>query len=97
LNTASISRKFDEILAVERKKIENKATQESNFKEIMVILNKRLTSVVNKHFTPTVKGKLTNLSQQVNLTEKFDIRDDVFEQEVANFEAEMLETISGIN
>lgn len=58
-NTVSISRKFDEILAVERKKIEEKLMQESNFKQIMALVNKRLGDVVGRHFTPAIMEKLT--------------------------------------
>ena len=60
-NTASISRKFDEMLAAEKKKIEEKAMQEAKFKEIMNILNDRISSVMKKHLTSEVVDRISAL------------------------------------
>ncbi len=96
-NTASISRKFDEMLAAEKKKIEEKAMQEAKFKEIMNILNARISSVMKKHLTSEVVDRISALGQHVKEIERFDTRDDVFQLEVASFECEMMMKIKEIS
>ncbi len=63
MNTISISRRFDEMLAAERVKLEAKAIQEANFQQIMSILNEKLTPIFHTHFSPTTLHKLTTLQQ----------------------------------
>ena len=49
------------MLAAEKKKIEEKAMQEAKFKEIMNILNARISSVMKKHLTSEVVDRISAL------------------------------------
>lgn len=94
-NTINISKKFDEILLLEKKKIEKRLSQDAKLKEILNSFNDKISAIAENYFTAQVVKDLTTFERRMAQFSKdrLESADDRFTEKLLHFESAILRQI----
>lgn len=90
--TIDISRKFDEILLLEKKKIEKRLNQDAKLKEILQSFNDKISAVTEGYFSGQVVKNLITFERRMTQFSKDNLEsaDDRFTEKLLYFESAIL-------
>lgn len=91
-NTLNISRKFDEILQLEKKKIEKRLNQDAKLKDILSSFNDKISAIADNYFSAQVLTNLSAFERKMAqfAKERLASVDDRFTEKLLHFESAIL-------